>query len=366
MSNHKCFKRGEIVIATYFYKDKPVFGFDLGHGSFKIMQLDTSGKRPRVLGYGSAEFDPSATKDGVILKPEIIAEATKKMFEHDFQGILTTRRVALALPSYRSFSRAIQLPKLAAGELKAAVELEMEQYIPVPLKDLYLDYTVTGQSEDQLEIFAIAVPREIVDSYLGLSETMGMEPVLIETTTASAARLFSYDTNSDVATAIIDFGSLTADIALYNKTTVVTGTVPAGGQVFTQLIRDKLKVSDNEASYIKTKYGLSLSKKQAEITEAISPALQKIVSEVRRMTRYYEERYNTDRNISQVIILGGGANMPGLSEHLTNVLRIPVRTYNPWNIIDFSGLPAPSGPDRLMYATVSGLALLKPKEVFDA
>jgi type IV pilus assembly protein PilM len=330
------------------------------------MQINASGKRPRVVGYGSAEFNPEATKDGVILKPEIIAEATKKMFEHDFQGILTTRRVALALPSYRSFSRAIQLPKLPANELKAAVDLEMEQYIPVPLKDLYLDYTVTGQSDNQLDLFASAVPREIVDSYLALSEAMGMEPVLIETTTASAARLFSFDANSDVATAIIDFGSLTADIALYNKTTVVTGTVSAGGQVFTELIQDKLKVSRTEASYIKTKYGLSLSKKQDEITEAIVPALQKIVTEVRRMVRYYEERFGSAHNVSQVIILGGGANMPGLGDYLTGALRMPVRTYNPWNMLDFSGLPAPSGPDRLMYATVSGLALLSPKEVFES
>jgi type IV pilus assembly protein PilM len=215
MDKNKHFS-GDTTIATYFYKDKPTFGFDLGHSSFKIMQLDTSGKQPHVIGYGSAEFDPEASKDGVILKPEIIAEATKKMFEHDFQGFLTTRRAALALPSYRSFSRAIQLPRLPDNELKAAVELEMEQYIPVPLKDLYIDYTVTGKSEGQIDLFAIAVPREIVDSYLVLAEVMGMEPVLIETTTASAARLFSYDTHSDIATAIIDFGSLTADIALYN------------------------------------------------------------------------------------------------------------------------------------------------------
>jgi type IV pilus assembly protein PilM len=343
-----------------------VFGFDLGHGSLKIMQLETSGKQPRVLGYGSAEFDPEAIKDGVILKPEVIAEATKKMFEHDFQGRLSTRRAALALPSYRSFSRAIQLPHLPDNELRAAVELEIEQYIPVPLKDLYLDYTITGKTENELELFACAVPREIVDSYMGLGEVMGMEPVLIEATTASAARLFSYDDNSDIATAIIDLGSLTADIALYNKTTVVTGTVPAGGLVFTRLIKDKLKISETEAGYIKTKYGLSLSKKQAEITETLIPALQKIVTEIRRMTRYYEERYESKDNIAQVIILGGGANMPGLGDYLTNMLRIPVRTYNPWNMLDFSGLPAPSSPDRLMYATVSGLALVNPKEVFNA
>lgn len=328
------------------------------------MQCDTSGKRPRVLGYGSANFDTSAIDDGVIVKPELIAEATQKMFKQDFQGKLTTRRAAIALPSHRSFSRSMQLPTLDGNELRQAVELEIEQYIPVPLKDLYVDYSITGHKEETIELFAAAVPRSIVDSYLALADVMGMEPILIETTTASAGRLFSHDNNSDVATVIIDFGSLTADIAIYNKTTLVTGTVPAGGLVFTRLIKEKLHVSEAEAGFIKTKYGLSLSKKQKEITAALSPALQKIVTEIRRMSRYYEERYGSERNISQVVILGGGANMPGLGDYLTNVLRMPVRAYNPWNVLEYEGMEAPSGPDRLMYATVAGLSLLNPGEVF--
>lgn len=330
-----------------------------------------SGKRkahhkPRVLGYGSANFDSSAIEDGVIVKPEIIAQATQKMFEHDFNGKLTSRRAAIALPTYRSFARAMQLPKLEGSELQQAVELEMEQYVPVPLKDLYLDYSITSRSDAGLELFTAALPRTIVDSYLGLAEVMGMEPILIETTMASAARLFSHGDNSDVATVIIDFGSLTADIGIYNKTILVSGTVPAGGLVFTRLIKDKLKISDAEAGFIKTKYGLGVSKKQAEITDALTPALSKIVAEIRRMSRYYEERYGSKDSISQVIILGGGANMPGLGDYLTSTLRMPVRAHNPWNMLDYNGLEPPSSPDRLMYATVAGLSLLEPKGVFES
>lgn len=330
------------------------------------MQCDTGGKQPRVLGYGSASFDPktAGVKDGIIKHPEVIAESVKKMFDTDFQGELTTRRAALALPSYRSFSRAIHLPKLSDGELRQAVELELEQYIPVPLKDLYVDFTITRQNANDLELFAVAVPRDVVDSYLGLATTLGMEPVLIETTMASAARLFSKDKNSDVASVVIDFGSLTADIGIYHKTTLVTGTVPAGGLVFTKLIKDKLNVSEAEAGFIKTKYGLSKSKKQEEIVSAVKPTLQKIIAEIRRMSRYYEERYGSSSSISQVVILGGGSNMPGLGDYITETLRTPTRTFNPWNLLDYGSLELPAGPDRLMYATVAGLSLVEPREIF--
>ena len=82
------------------------------------------------------------------------------------------------------------------------------------------------------------------------------------------------------------------------------------------------------------------------------------------MNRYYEERYGAERTISQVVILGGGGNMPGLGDYLTQALRMPVRSQNPWNLLDYKGLEAPTGPDRLMYATVAGLSLLRPKDVF--
>lgn len=356
---------GAAAISTYFYKDKSVFGFDLGHGSFKIMQVDRSGKQPSVLGYGTASFDSSATDDGIIVKPEIIAKATKEMFERNFNGILTTRRAAIAIPSYRSFSRSMQLPKLDGKELAEAVRLEVEQYIPMPLKDLYLDYTITEQNANEVNLLAVAVPKKLVDSYMVLAEVMGMEPVLIETTMAAAARLFGEDKNSNLTSVIIDFGSLTADIGIFDKSVLVAGTVPAGGLVFTNLIREKLKVSEAEAGFIKTKYGLGVSKKQAEITEALTPALQKIVTEIRRMSRYYEERYGSGSKIDQVIILGGGANMPGLGDYLTSALRIPVRSHDPWNHLQYKGLRVPSDADKLMYATVAGLSLLDPKAVFE-
>jgi type IV pilus assembly protein PilM len=256
------------------------------------------------------------------------------------------------------------LPQLDGDELRQAVELEAEQYIPVPLKELYLDYSITGLHDDQMELFAVAVPRKVVDSYLNLAIVMGMEPILIETTMAAAGRLFSMDPNSDVATVIIDFGSLTADIGIFDKTILVAGTVPAGGMVFTNLIRDKLKVTDAEAGFIKTKYGLGVSKKQKDISAALETTLQKIVTEIRRMSRYYEERYGTKRTIGQVVILGGGANMPGLGDYLTSSLRMPVRSQNPWNVLEYKGLQPPSNPDKLMYATVAGLSLLNPNEAF--
>jgi type IV pilus assembly protein PilM len=351
---------------TYFYTDKPAFGLDIGHGSLKVMQLDMSQKKPSITGFGDTTFDISALNDGTIADPLPIAKAIHELFQHQLKGVITTRRVAMALPGHRTFSRAIQVPKLSSKELREAVELEIEQYAPMPLTELYLDYTIARETADSYELFAVAVPKKIVDSYLALTDMLNLKPVLIEPTMAASARFFAtQDAQSNTTAVIIDFGSLTADICIFDKTITAVSTVPAGGLVFTEAIRTRLQVDQNEAGFIKTKYGLGSSVVQKDVREALEPSLQKTVAEIRRMIRYYDERFGTGSSVGQVVMLGGGANMPGLGDYLTDELRIPVRTHShPWALFDYDGLKPPAQPDRLMYATVAGLSLLKPNEVF--
>lgn len=355
-----------------FFHDKPLFGLDIGNGSMKVMQSVMSATKPgakshqhTIVGYGFQTFDPAAQEDGVIVQPEIIAKAALELFKHQLIGDITTRRVALAIPAYRTFTRSLQLPKLQSSELQEAVELEAEQYISLPLDELYLDYDIIKQTTEGTELFVVAVPRRIVDSYLELAQIMGLEPVLIEPTLSSASRLFEIDSQSNVPALIIDFGSLSSDISIVDKhRLLVTGTVQGGGVNFTQSIKNKLGVTAQEAGVIKTRYGLGVSKHQAEIRQALEPTLQQTVKEIRRMIRYYEERYGVDRPIGQVVTLGGGANMPGLNGYMTDTMRLAVRQSDPWQYFDYKHLQPPTGADRPMYATVAGLSLAQPKEVF--
>ncbi len=352
---------------TYFYHDKPVFGLDIGFSSLKVMQLGKDEHKHRtVSGYGVANFDPKAIRDGIIIDPESLAKVAHDLFSKNIIGEISTRRASIAIPASKTFNRTVTLPFMQDSDVAEAVRLEAEQYIPVPIDELYLDHSIISRTAKQIELLAVAVPKKIVDSYLVFTRMIGIETLLIETTIAAAGRLFVQAERSDVPTVLIDLGSLSSDITIYDKTLIVTGTVPGGGDSFTNLIADGLGVSKQEAHIIKTKYGLGVSKKQKEIRAALTPLLDQLSKELMRMIRYYEERSNTEKKIGQVVTMGGGANMPGLSEHLTNLLRLPVRMCDPWQQLDFAGLQPPNSIEKSMYVTVAGLALLNPHEVFAA
>ncbi len=184
-------------------------------------------------------------------------------------------------------------------------------------------------------------------------------------TILSAARLFQFQIDhDDIPTVLIDFGAASADITIHDKAVIVTGTIAGGGDDFSELIAKKLSITHQEAHIVKTKYGLDKSKKQAEITEALQPRLDTLTKEIRRMMRYYQERTGSDKSIEQIITMGGGANMPGLSAYLTSALRIPSRTCNPWQTLKLGKLQPPNTLEKSMYVTVSGLSLISPKELF--
>lgn len=351
---------------TYFYKDKPIFGLDIGYGSMKVMQINQQAgkKKPAIQGYGVVSFNPAFIQEGVVTDIEGLAKAAKKLFAEDMIGKINTRRVAVTMPVARTFNRAMSLPKLAKNDLDQAVRLEAEQYIPMPIDELYLDYEITSQTNKEIELLVVAVPKKIVDSYVAFLQVVGLEPVAFETTIAASARLVSQAEQSDIPTVLIDLGSLSTDITIYDQALIVTGTVIGGGDIFTQSIAKKLGVTEKEAHTIKTKYGMGVSKKQKEIAEALSESLEQLGKEVKRMVRYYEERGKEGSAIGQVVTMGGGANMPGLTDYLTSLLRLPVRMCHPWQNLDFGKLQSPNTVEKSMYVTVAGLSLMKPEEIF--
>lgn len=354
-------KKGSEV---YFFEDKPLFGMDIGHNTLRVMELDQDHAVPRLKGYGAVAFDEAAVQGGVIVKPELISKAAFHLFAKGLVGDISTKRVAVSLPANHALTRAVRLPKLSPTDMAEAIQTEAEQYIPGHAENLYLDYTIQREDEDGVEVFIVAMPKQIVDSYLVLTRMLGLEAVLFDTSIGASARLFACDPQSSIPSLLIDFGTGSTDIAVYNHGLVVLGTVGFGGEHVTNAISQKLRITPGEALILKSRYGLTPSPVQKQVAEAIEPSLDLLKKEIRRVLRYYEQRYAKEQPIGQIITMGGGANMPGLADYLTDRLRLPARSFDPAPYIDFGHLRHFYNADRASFVTAAGLAVTKPAEVF--
>ncbi len=348
------------------YKDKPIFGFDLGHSTIKVMQIDQSGKNAKVIGYGTAPFNSRAVNNqGVIVDYEEMTKVTHKLLTKQLVGTLTSKHVAISIPNYNSFSRVLTLPKMSDKDLKAAINAEVDQSIPISSEELYFDHSITRTLKDGMqEIQVIAAPRAIIDSYTSVFAALGLTIALIESNITAMTRIVVHAEPHDVNTLIVDVGSTSCDISIYDgKAIRATGTVNCSSERITKNIASVLGVSMQQAHSIKTRYGLEVSKKQDQILKATEPELDKLINEIRKVIRYFTDRSSKSNPIGQIIILGGGANLPGLASYITNHTRVATRLCAPWNNLTFDKLQPPHELETTLYTTAGGLALITPREI---
>jgi len=347
------------------YKDKPLFGLDMGTNSIKVMQLEQDDKTVTVKGYGITHFADNVMKDGEIVDYEPLAKAMYDLFDKHINGTISTHRVAATIPAAYAYARVVSVPAtLGKKELDEAIRFEAGQYIPIPIDDLYIDFSDQGITGENREILVVAVPKRIVDSYMRLFDIVGLEVGALQTTIGAAGRLIAETESNKTPSILIDLGSSSVDLTIYDKYPIVNGTVPGGGDSFTEKIAERLNVSKEEAETIKKRYGLGISKKQPEIKEALAPHLDQLMKEIRRVVRYYEERTEGKSKIGQIVTMGGGANMPGLTEYLTDNLTVPCRMAKSWVTIHLHNMDPPSAGERSVYVTVACAALTNPKRIW--
>lgn len=342
------------------YRDAAQFGFDIGTHTVKVVQLKRHGNKTAVQGFGYAYFPREAVVEGIIADPEQIAAAVKPLLRKLSYGKLTAKRVVTALPTAKLFTRTLSLPSMSPSELDQAVQLEVEQYVPVPLNDLYIDYEIIHKSSDkkgQIEVLTIAAPRAIVDSYIQLFDLLGLEIGAFESGMTAVVRALLHSSDASGSTLVMDVGSLETDLTIYEKYTPLTASIPVGGDTFTDAITKNLELKRDQANEIKVKFGVGKSGLYQKILPAIEPNLQTIVKEVKRVIKYYEDRGGGKQKVSSMAISGGSAGMPGLGDYLQSKISLPLRVADPWRNIDTKKAHIETNHEAPLYTTAIGLAL---------
>jgi len=347
-----------------FYTDKPIIGLDISNTGVKVMAIDA--KRWLVLGYGSLDLEPIKIKESLEGDSTYLAENVQLLIKEKLIGSLPSNHAVISVPTARSYSRTFNLPINVEKSLKDAVELEADQYIPVPSSTLYIDYEIIERTKKEITVLMSAVPRTIIDKCVAVTESAGLIVSLVEPGMSAVARLLTNTEDGQLPSVIVDIGPASTDIAVLDNGSVrVTGGLAIGGNTFTLDIAKKLEVALENAHQLKVLNGLSAGPRQEKIRNALEPSLKQIIVETRKVMRYYNERIRDDRKLEQLLVVGSGSNMPGIGEYFTNELIMPARVASPWQKLNFGKLPEPVRQLRSRYITVAGLASISPESIWE-
>ncbi len=351
-------------MSKFFYKDKPIIGLDISSTGIKLMSIDS--KKWLVSGYGSLDLDPQKMKEAFENNENtFLADNIKALKADKIMGAMTSDRVAITIPTARSYTRTFTLPASAEKSLDEAVVLEAEQYIPIPVSTLYIDYQVIERSRKTITVLMSAVSKVIVDNVTRNVEAAGLTPILVEPSMNAVGRVLTATEDGTLPTVVVDIGPATTDIAILDRGSIrVTGGVPVGGNSFTIDISKKMNISLENAHQLKVLNGLNAGPRQQKLNEALAPSLERILAETKKVMRYYSERINSDRKLEQLLIVGGGSNVPGIGEYFTQSLIIAARVASPWQKLDFDKVQEPPRQFRARYITVAGVASINPGSIW--
>ncbi len=337
-----------------FVKEAEFFGLDIGSTAIRLVQLRRAGDHPALVAYGSVPVPLNLTSSDSKLDQDKIVELVKQVVH---ENRVALKNVVVGLSANKVFATVITTPKLDNAQLAKAIRYQAEQYIPMALDQVKLDWSVIDQSKDgkQLEVLLVAAPNSAIDKYVGILEKAGLEPLALEPNATAVARALIPVNN--LAVVVVDFGSLDSDISIvWNNGPRLIRSVSVGSTTLVRSVAQNLGLDEVQANQFTFKFGLTQSKLEGQVFKAIKPTLDNLVSEVDKSTKYFLGRY-PDVKLEKLVITGAASSLPELGPFLANSTGLPVEFGNAWTNVSY-----PSAlQDKLMglsveYAAAVGLA----------
>lgn len=352
------------LVNRLFYRYKQPIGIDISQASVKVMAINPV--TWTVQAYGSLELDPTKVQAALDMSEKgdaFLSRGVQTLLDEHVIGTLPSRHAVVGVPSSKAFSRTFSLPLEDAEHLEDALEVEISQHIPLPQSALYVDYDVIDRNETSVKVTMSALPRSVVDACMIAVRSAGLRPIMVEPSAYSVARILQLTEDGQLSTVVVDINQAQTDISILEKGFIrVSGGVPVGGNTFTIDIAQKLNISLDNAHQLKIINGLAPSPKQHALVAALDTSLRRIVTEIEKVIRYYNERVDESVKIEQLIVVGAGSNLPGIGEYFTDALVMPARVASPWRKFSFGKLTPLGKHLRPRYITVAGLASVAAEE----
>jgi type IV pilus assembly protein PilM len=253
---------------------------------------------------------------------------------------------------------------LREEEMEVQVESEANQYIPFSLDEVSLDFCVLGPSAaspSDVEVLIAASRKDRVQDRQGVAEAAGLTPIVIEVE-SHAVRLATGRLvaalprqGKDTLVALFEIGSdatslkvLKDDVLLYDRDQAF------GGSQLTQLISRQYGLSFEEAEQ---------KKRSGELPEdytqvILEPFIDSLAHEIGRALQYFFTS-TPHHKVHYVMLAGGTATLPGLTDRVTELSGFASLVVNPFEDMAFGAgsREARARREAPAYLTACGLAM---------
>lgn len=343
-----------------------VLGVDIGTASIKVVELSKEGGRFKLLNYGIFELEsqektmPANQKVSRLPDRDVIWGIQEILRESGMKS----RQAVVSIPSFSTFSTVISLPYLSEKELAKSIPFEAKKYIPIPLDEVVIDWSIisllngagggAGKTSPTVEVFLAAVRKGEIERLRKIISAAGLNLVAPELENVALTRSLVGNDMSPVA--VVNLGGRSTSILVVDGGYERVGhNYEVGGFEITKSIARSMNIDFARAEELKKTIGLNSDNAQI-ISEAMLSLIDMMAFETKKTITTYESVKNT--KVLKVVLIGGLANMPKFMEYFKKKIGLEVSLGNPFARIaypqELKNLTAELGP---VLSTSLGLAM---------
>ncbi len=352
-------------------KKLAVWGIDIGQFALKALRctLDADGNvvadKFDFIEYPKILSSPEADAE------ELIQDALKQFLSRN--NVLGDK-VAISVSGQAGLSRFFKPPPVEVKTLPDIVKYEVKQQIPFPIEDVIWDWqqmggtVVDGRAVDA-EVGLFAMKRDAVYRALRPFTDADIDVDILQLAPLALFNYASHDVLENVpkpedydpdnpppSTVVMAVGTDTTDLVVTNGIKLWLRSIPIGGSHFTRQLSRELKLTQAKAEHLKRNARQSENPKA--VFQAMRPVFNDLVNEVQRSLTFFQSMEKS-ATISEIILLGNAAKLPGLRQFLNTQLEIDIAKSSEFNKLGGTEVTKQSTfqENLLSYASCYGLCV---------
>lgn len=311
------------------------FGLDIGTTAVRLVQLSGNGPVKTLLRYAYAPLDPRIAMSDSKADQQKVAEAIRELVA---QSGVTSKNVAVGIPSQRVFTTVVDIDRLSPSELAKTIKFQADSLIPTPLEESKIDWALLGDSpkdQTKVEILLSSVPNDFVEARLDMLESIGLNIIAFEPDNLAISRaLVAPDTTAPQM--VIDIGNKSTDlVVVMNQAPHLTRSIPTGSDAIVKAAMQNLSIDEKQAEQFVFKFGLTKDKLEGQIYQAIISTIDLLMTDVEKSIKFFQSRY-VDTKIGNIIVTGGASTLPEFPLYIANKLGINVEIGNAWRNVSYA------------------------------
>ena len=387
------------------FKPKDILGIDIGTSSIKIVELSKKSGRFHLSNYGIFELKGSVQDNqnkelsGSYLGHNILKLPDQEIIwgvkELIKKTNIKSKNVIASIPSFSTFATVIEMPYLSEEDLAKSIHFEARKYVPIPMTEVVLDWSIIGIKEAKkkivnknmlpapplskaddgggykngkdkksqnkepsgptiVEVFLAAVSKNETTRYQNIMKEAGLKLIALELENSALIR--SLLGNDLSPTAIVSIGGRSTSIIIVSKGYErISHNYEIGGFEITKSISRSLSISLKRAEELKRQFGLKETNENI-VREAMVSSVDMMIFETKKTITNYEE--SKGEKISRIVLSGGLANMPGFLDYFKRKIDTTIYVGNVFSrVVHDQGLVSIVPSLNNVFAVAVGLAM---------